>query len=54
MEKQKAKASHSQKEKALDIYLDYACSLTLRKVNTKNKSRSKASAMQGRRGKCCE
>ena len=36
MDKQKANASHSQKEKYSDVFLDYNCSLTLRKVNNKN------------------
>ena len=48
MEKQKAKASHSQKEKYSDVFLDYNCSLTLRKVNNKNRNRSKALAAHRR------
>ena len=48
MEKQKAKASHSQKEKNSDVFLDYNCSLTLRKVNNKNQNRSKALAAHRR------
>lgn len=50
MGKQKAKASHSQnqKEKYSDVFLDYNCSLTLRKVNNKNQNRSKALAAHRR------
>ena len=48
MEKQKAKDSHSQKEKYSDVFLDYNCSLTLRKVNNKNQNRSKALAAHRR------
>ena len=48
MEKQKAKASHSQKGEYSDVFLDYNCSLTLRKVNNKNQNRSKALAAHQR------
>ena len=51
MEKQKAKASHSQKDKYSDVFLDYNCSLTLRKVNNKNRNRSKALAAHRRSSK---
>ena len=51
MEKQKAKATHRQKEKSSDVFLDYNCSLTLRRVGGKNKSHSRASAAQRRCGK---
>ena len=48
MDKQKAKASYSQKDKYSDVFLDYNCSLTLRKVNNKNRNRSKALAAHRR------
>ena len=54
MEKEKAKATHRQKEKSSDVFLDYNCSLTLRRVGAKNKSHSRASAAQRRRGKDSE
>ena len=44
MEKQKMKSSHGQSERVSDVYLDYACRLTVRKANAKNKNRSHASA----------
>lgn len=51
MEKQKAIASHTQKDKFSDVFLDYNCSLTLRKISNKNKSRSKATASHRRGSK---
>lgn len=51
MEKEKAKATHRQKEKSSDVFLDYNCSLTLRRVGAKNKSHGRASAAHRRRGK---
>ena len=51
MEKQKAKAAHRQKENSADVFLDYNCSLTLRRVGGKNKDHSRVSAAQRRRDK---
>lgn len=54
MEKEKAKATHRQKEKSSDVFLDYNCSLTLRRVGVKNKGHSRVSVAQRRRGKDSE
>ena len=51
MEKQKAKASLAQRERNSDLYLDYNCSLTLRKVKGKTQSRSKGSVSHQSRKK---
>ena len=46
MEKQKIKGRR--REQASDVYLDYACSLTLRRVQQKEQARGRAES-KGRR-----